>query len=124
MAFITKKKSKYSTYYVIIENARVNGQPKVVKQWYLGTIDKIIKMAEGSEEKVQPREIDCVEYGSVAALCRIADELGLRDIVNSISDKKRKQPGNNNIQRRNEKRKNTQHRAGSINRDKRQKRKT
>ncbi|MBN1115137.1 MAG: IS1634 family transposase [Oligoflexia bacterium] len=91
MAFITKKKSKYSTYYVIIENARVNGQSKVVKQWYLGTIDKIIKMAEGSEEKVQPREIDCVEYGSVAALCRIADELGLRDIVNSVSDKKRKQ---------------------------------
>ena len=42
MASIIKKKSKYSTYYVVAESARVDGKPRIVKQWYLGTIEKII----------------------------------------------------------------------------------
>jgi hypothetical protein len=46
MASIIKKKSKYSTYYVIAESARVDGKPRIVKQWYLGTIEKIAYSAD------------------------------------------------------------------------------
>lgn len=90
MASIIKKNNKYSTYYVIAESARVEGKPRIVKQWYLGTIERLIKIAEGHPDKEFPRQIDCLEEGSVAVLFRIAEELGLRETVNRHV-KKRKQ---------------------------------
>jgi transposase len=89
MASIIKKKSKYSTYYVIAESARVDGKPRIVKQWYLGTIEKIIAMAEGSSDKQAPRQIDCVSEGAIAVLFKIAEELGIRNIVDSYCPKRR-----------------------------------
>ncbi len=89
MASIIKKKSKYSTYYVIAESARVDGKPRIVKQWYLGTIEKIIAMAEGGSEKQAPRQIDCVSEGAIAVLFKIAEELGIRNIVDNYCPKRR-----------------------------------
>lgn len=89
MASIIKKKSKYSTYYVIAESARVDGKPRIVKQWYLGTIEKIIAMAEGSSDKQAPRQIDCVSEGAIAVLFKIAEELGIRNIVDNYCPKRR-----------------------------------
>ena len=89
MASIIKKKSKYSTYYVIAESARVDGKPRIVKQWYLGTIEKIIAMAEGGSDKQAPRQIDCVSEGAIAVLFKIAEELGIRNIVDSYCPKRR-----------------------------------
>lgn len=83
MASIIKKKTKYSTYYVIAESARVDGKPRIVKQWYLGTIEKLIALAENRPNKETPREITCQEDGTISVLFRIAQELGLRDIINS-----------------------------------------
>lgn len=89
MASIIKKKSKYSTYYVIAESARVDGKPRIVKQWYLGTIDKIIAMIEGGSTKEEPRQIDCVSEGAVAVLFTIAEELGIRKIIDQHCNKRR-----------------------------------
>ena len=89
MASLIKKKSKYSTYYVIAESGRVNGKPRIVKQWYLGTIEKLIAIAEGHPEREQPQQIDCLEEGSVAALFKIAEELGVRETVNMIVPKRK-----------------------------------
>ncbi len=88
MASIIKKKSKYSTYYVIAESARVDGKPRIVKQWYLGTIEKIIAMAEGCSVKEEPRQIDCVSEGAIAVLFKIAEELGIRKIVDRYCSKR------------------------------------
>jgi len=88
MASIIKKKSKYSTYYVVAESARVDGKPRIVKQWYLGTIEKIIAMAEGNV-KEEPRQIDCVQEGAIAVLFSIAEELGVREIVNQYGPKRK-----------------------------------
>ena len=88
MACIIKKRNRYSTYYVIAESARVDGKPRIVKQWYLGTIEKLIRLAEGHPEKEIPREIACQEEGSVAVLLRIAEELGIRDLVNTAVKKR------------------------------------
>ncbi len=89
MASIIKKKTKYSTYYVIAESGRVNGKPRIVKQWYLGTIDKLIAYAEGNLDKEEPRQVDCVQEGAIAALCKIAEELKIRDIVNAQRPKRK-----------------------------------
>ena len=89
MAFIAKKKTKYSTYYVVIENKRIDGQSRVVKQWYLGTIERIIEMAEGKSAGTVPACIDTRNHGAVAVLKSISDELGIRNIVDSHSSKRR-----------------------------------
>lgn len=89
MASIIKKKSKYSTYYVVAESARVDGKPRIVKQWYLGTIEKIIAMAEGNTDKEEPRQIDCASEGAIAALFKIAEELGIRKIIDQRCSKRR-----------------------------------
>jgi len=73
MASVIKKSNKYSTYYVVAESKRVNGKPRIVKQWYLGTIDSIIKMAEGRSDREKPRQIDREEEGAVAVLFGIAE---------------------------------------------------
>jgi transposase len=88
MASIIKKKTKYSTYYVIAESARVDGKPRIVKQWYLGTIDKIIAMAEGNSGREEPRQIDCVSEGAIAVLFKIAEELGIKKIVDQYCRKR------------------------------------
>ncbi|MFA5150867.1 MAG: IS1634 family transposase [Smithella sp.] len=88
MASIIKKKSKYSTYYVVAESARVDGKPRIVKQWYLGTIEKIIAMAEGNTDKEEPRQIDCASEGAIAALFKIAEELGIRKIIDQRCSKR------------------------------------
>jgi transposase len=90
MAYLIKKKTKYSTYYVVAESKRIDGKPRVVNQWYLGTIEKLIELAEGNPSREDPREISCQEHGSVSALLDIAKELGIVEIVNSHV-KKRKQ---------------------------------
>lgn len=89
MAFIAKKKTKYSTYYVIIENARIDGQSKVVKQLYLGTAESLMKQLEAGAVREEPRQIDCLEYGSVAVLHKIAEELEIRDIINGEAGKRK-----------------------------------
>ena len=88
MASIIKKKSKYSTYYVIAESARVGGKPRIVKQWYLGTIEKIIALAEGNTDKEEPGQIDCVSEGAIAVLFKIAEELGIREIIDQHCSKR------------------------------------
>lgn len=88
MPSLIKKKTKYSTYYVIAESKRIDGKPRIVKQWYLGTIEKLIQMAEGSGRE-QIRQIDCVDEGGVAALCKVAKDLGVREIINSVCGKRK-----------------------------------
>jgi len=88
MASIIKKKSKYSTYYVIAESARVDGKPRIVKRWCLGTSEQSIAMAEGSTDKEEPRQIDCVTEGAIAVLFKIAKELGIRKIIDQYCSKR------------------------------------
>lgn len=88
MPSLIKKKTKYSTYYVIAESKRIDGKPRIVKQWYLGTIEKLIQMAEGGGRE-QVRQIDCVDEGGVAVLCKIANDIGVREIINSVCSKRK-----------------------------------
>ena len=43
MATISKRTNKSGTYYYLVESARVNGKPRLVKQEYLGTAERIAK---------------------------------------------------------------------------------
>ena len=89
MASLIKKKVKGRTYYYIAESKRVNGKPRMVKQWYLGSIDKLIAIAEGRVDKAEPREITCEQEGAVAVLASIAKEVGICEIVDKQVTKRR-----------------------------------
>lgn len=89
MASLIKKRVKGRTYYYVAESKRVDGKPRMVKQWYLGSVEKLIAIAEGNVDKEEPRQIDCVQEGAVAALSKIAKELGIRDAVNDQRPKRK-----------------------------------
>jgi len=88
MAYLITKKIKGRTYYYIAESSRVEGKAKITRQWYLGSIKKLIELAEGSSRSIQPREISCLEEGSVAALMKEARQIGVIDIVDSFVRKR------------------------------------
>lgn len=87
MASIVKKKLKGRTYYYIVEGARVNGKSRIVRQWYLGSINKLIELAEGKGQ-IKPKEIAVLEEGSIAALMQEAQQLGIVDIIDSLVPKR------------------------------------
>lgn len=81
MATIIHKMKKGRPYYYAVESARVEGRPRIVWQKYLGTVDAIVARAEGSKPP-KPREAVLFEAGGVAGLLRIAQRLGLLDLIN------------------------------------------
>ena len=89
MASLIKKRVKGRTYYYVAESKRINGKPRMVKQWYLGSIEKLIEIAEGRVDKAEPRQIACEQEGAVAVLSGIAKELGIKEIVDAVVTKRR-----------------------------------
>ena len=51
MGTIIKRKNKSGTYYYYVESARVNGKPRIVKQEYLGTAEKIAEIIKEKQKK-------------------------------------------------------------------------
>ena len=87
MAYLITKKLKGHTYYYIAEGARVKGKSRIVRQWYLGSINKLIELAEGKGH-VKPKEVAVLEEGSVAALLQEANQLGIVDIIDRLVPKR------------------------------------
>ncbi len=87
MASITKKKKKNRSYYYAVQSARVNGKPRIVWQKYLGTVDAIVKRAEGAAPP-KPKETVIFEAGGVAGLLGIAQRLGLVELIDETAPKR------------------------------------
>jgi len=68
------------SYLYAVENARVNGVSRKVKQVYLGKLEDLVanRMAQG-----RPRSVRTRRFGAVAALWALAEELGLRDVIDA-----------------------------------------
>jgi len=91
MASIVKKKKKNRAYYYAVESARVHGKPRIVWQKYLGTVDAIVKRAEQAAPP-KPKETVIFEAGGVAALLRIAQRLGLVELIDETIPKREQGP--------------------------------
>lgn len=83
---IIKRKRNNNSYYYAIQNARVNGKVKPVKQIYLGTTESIVSRLKENPEII----IKSKTFGSIALLLHIEKQLGLEKIFNNSLDKKRK----------------------------------
>ena len=91
MATIIHKMKKGRFYSYAVESARVAGKPRIVWQKYLGTVDAIVARAEESKPP-KPKEAVLFEAGGVAGLLRIAQRLGLLDLVNAHAPKRDQGP--------------------------------
>ena len=87
MTSIIKKVFNDNTYYYAVKSARVNGKPRIVSQIYLGTADNIVEMKKQYESLPYTR-LKSFEYGKLAALLHVNEELGFIDIVNKHTNKK------------------------------------
>lgn len=87
MPSLKKKTIKGHIYWYAVEMARINGKPKQVWQMYLGTAEKIIEVMKDSEDKPYAR-FKSFQYGKIAAMLQISEELKFIEIVNKHTDKK------------------------------------
>lgn len=90
MGTIVKKSIKGHNYYYYVETKRVNGKSRFVNQKYLGTADKLLKMAMNSAKSMQSQVLYAheVNFGAVALLYDTAMKLGIVDIIDSIAPKR------------------------------------
>jgi transposase len=84
MASIVGKKRGTATYYYLVESARVDGQPRIVSQEYLGTADELAAAMRGGglglPDKTRHRE-----FGAVAAAWGLLEDLGVAGIIDEVA---------------------------------------
>ena len=73
MAFLQKKVKDGRDYWYVMESARVDGQPRIVRQRYLGTVESIEAAFDAAFE---PESIDDVEFGATATMWTLAQRIG------------------------------------------------
>ena len=91
MPSLIHKMKKGRPYYYAVQSARVNGKPRIVWQKYLGTVEAIVARTENAQPP-RPKEAVLFEAGGVAALSRIAQRLGLMDLINGAVPKRDQGP--------------------------------
>src|SRR2546421_6948918 len=72
MTALVKKIKEGRAYWYATESARVNGQPRVVRQRYLGTVESIEAAFDAAYE---PEAIDVVEFGATATMWALAGRI-------------------------------------------------
>lgn len=88
MASLIKKVKKGKTYWYAVECRRVNGKPRIAWQKYLGRADDIIKATQGATAP-QPKEVRLRQFGAVAAMMSVAEQLDVLGIINRHVSKRR-----------------------------------
>jgi transposase len=89
MPSIIHKTIKGHRYYYLVESARVNGKPRIVKQQYLGSAETIGSFV-GAKEGAIPEPLCSVifDFGAVAALFSVIERIGLRRIIDAHTEKR------------------------------------
>ena len=84
MASIVGKKRGNATYYYLVESARVNGQPRIISQEYLGTADELAAAMRGGGLGL-PARTRHKHFGAVAAAWGMLDDLGVAAIIDEVA---------------------------------------
>src|SRR6266540_2517430 len=83
MPSLTRKIVKGRPYYYVRHCQRVDGQPKIVKTTYLGSLDNILQSLESAHTPPAPQTAEVLGFGAVAALYDQALELDLVGLVDA-----------------------------------------
>ena len=83
MASLIKKRKRGHDYWYVVESRRVNGQPRIVWQHYLGTAEAIAARARQA-----PGPVVVADFGAVAALWHVVERLDLVARIDRIVPKR------------------------------------
>jgi transposase len=84
MASIVGKKRGNSTYYYLVESARVDGKPRIISQEYLGTADELAAAMRGGGLGL-PDRTRHKDFGAVAAAWSVLEDLGVAGIIDQAA---------------------------------------
>ena len=84
MASIVGKKRGKATYYYLVESARVNGQPRIISQEYLGTAEELAAAMRGGGLGL-PDRTRHKDFGAVAAAWGMLEDLGVASIIDQVT---------------------------------------
>jgi len=91
MAALISKKKGNKLYYYVVESARVDGQPRIVQQTYLGTAEKVAALLKDRTAPVPVSASRC-EFGLPGALWLAAQRSGMWDLLRSMWPKPKSGP--------------------------------
>jgi len=83
MPSLTRKLIKGRPYYYVRHCQRVDGQPKIVKTTYLGSLDHILEALDSAQTPPPPQTAEVLAFGDIAALYDQALELDLVRLVDA-----------------------------------------
>jgi hypothetical protein len=83
MASLVAKKKGKQLYYYVVESARVEGQPRIVHQAYLGTADKVAALVKDRTSPV-PLSASARDFGLPGALWLAAEQTGLVGVLDAL----------------------------------------
>src|SRR6202166_5413987 len=92
MASLVKKKKGSRLYYYLVESARVDGQPRIVHQAYLGTAEKLAELIQQKSAPV-PLSATLRDFGLSGALWLAAKQSGVWPLLESLWPAPRSGPG-------------------------------
>src|SRR2546430_5468924 len=91
MASLISKKKGNKLYYYVVESARVEGQPRIVQQTYLGTAEKLAALLKDRTDPV-PVSAATREFGLPGALWLAAQRSGVWTVLESMWPQPRSGP--------------------------------
>lgn len=92
MASLIKKKKGNQLYYYLVHSARVDGQPRIVHQAYLGTAEKLAELLQQRSAPV-PLSATARDFGLPGALWLAAQQCGLWSLLQSLWPSPAASPG-------------------------------
>lgn len=91
MASLISKKKANKLYYYVVESARVDGQPRIVNQIYLGTAAKVAALVKDRTAPI-PLEATVRHLGLPGALWVAAERSGVWGVLTSLWGERRSGP--------------------------------
>src|SRR6266568_7986910 len=83
MASIVGRRQGRQTYYYLVESARVNGQPRIVSQRYLGSAAEVVAKLSG-QTLDGPVRSQHKKFGDLAAVWSVLDDLDMAGVVDAV----------------------------------------
>src|SRR5437868_13751589 len=90
MASIQRKIIHGRPYYYLVESRRVNGRPRPVVVQYLGSADTLLQRLQLPQ--AEPSRARLSQFGGVAALYDLAQQLRLVELIDEQASKRRQHP--------------------------------
>jgi transposase len=92
VASVVGKKRGGSTYYYLVESARVGGKPRIVSQEYLGTAEELAAAMRGGGLGL-PDRVQHKDFGAAAAAWGMLEDLGVTGLIDAACGPRRADAG-------------------------------